>query len=1059
MVDQTVKHNQLARRALWLLERAHRRRSVRRLKAARRAFENVLELMSPHHPDRPACLGNLSSALRLQYQWTADTTALDRLVEVNELIVESLSGDHPDRHLHRGNLQQLVADLVTDPHRRSLLPRAVPLAREAAAGPAHRPAFREGLLACLDELFEQTEDTAVLKELVSLDRERAASAPASAPDAGAFLCDLGVSLRRLALATGDADQLAEAAAVGRRAVERCPTDHADRARCLIGLSNSLHALFLHRDRSPATLRESVAVGRQAVDAAPEGHPDRASCLTGLGIALRTLFEETRELDALREAVRVSREAAAEDETEDARRARHLANLSAADQELFKRTGDREAILEAVAASREAVRLSPPSTRVRAGRISDLGNALLILSHGLPAGPTEHSSAPDAPVPRTDEAPPLREAVRVAREAVAASPGEDQDRGRWQSNLSLAARALFEHTGDPAALDEAVHAARDAVASAAAGTTARATALVTLIRALAQRPSGLGVLREMSACCADLEAIATTPRNRVIGHLHLGRAATAAGRPEEALTAYEKAVAWLPEVAPRELLRPDREHGLAELAGLPAEAASAALDLERPEQALLLLEHARGLLLREGMGGRDGLDTLRRSDPAAAEELVRLRELLNASDRTGVDLYHDSGSRENAGLVPATTQQADRSRRHRELAGRWEVLLTRIRALPGLQDFLLPPTVESLRGRPLDGPVVLVNPSPLRCDALILDRDSSVRSLRLDCDYDELREQAKAFERSPLTEPRTVPGPSPGEARLRDRLTWLWEHVSRPVLAELGLLSPTPPAPEDAPRVWWCPIGVAAFLPLHAAGRHGTAARDGAATVMDHVVSSYTSTVQALQPHHDRHTTETVRPAPARDRLVVVEVSEPPGASALPGARLEARRLAELVPDLTSLAGPRATRDAVLRALPTHGIAHFACHAVTDPRSPSLNQLLLHDHASAPLTAIELSALNVPHGRLAFLSACETSRSSERLADEAVHIATAFQLAGFRHVIGTLWPVQDSAAARIADDFYTDLARSFDADGSARILHRAVHALRADDPDRPSRWAAHIHLGG
>lgn len=165
-----------------------------------------------------------------------------------------------------------------------------------------------------------------------------------------------------------------------------------------------------------------------------------------------------------------------------------------------------------------------------------------------------------------------------------------------------------------------------------------------------------------------------------------------------------------------------------------------------------------------------------------------------------------------------------------------------------------------------------------------------------------------------------------------------------------------------------------------------------------------------------------------------------------------------MPNLTRLAGPQATRDAVLSALPRHRIAHFACHAVTDPRFPALNQLLLHDHLTAPLTAIELSALNVPDAELAYLSACETARSNEALIHEAVHIATAFQLAGYRHVVATLWPVADNAAGRIADDFYTGLAPSLTIDDTARTLHRAMCGLRADTPQEPSRWAAHIHLG-
>jgi CHAT domain-containing protein len=61
------------------------------------------------------------------------------------------------------------------------------------------------------------------------------------------------------------------------------------------------------------------------------------------------------------------------------------------------------------------------------------------------------------------------------------------------------------------------------------------------------------------------------------------------------------------------------------------------------------------------------------------------------------------------------------------------------------------------------------------------------------------------------------------------------------------------------------------------------------------------------------------------------------------------------------------------------------------------------------------------------------------------------------VIATLWPVADAAAGRIATDFYTELGPSLDTDDTARALHRAVRALREDALDRPSLWAAHIHL--
>ncbi|WP_425424287.1 CHAT domain-containing protein [Streptomyces chattanoogensis] len=72
--------------------------------------------------------------------------------------------------------------------------------------------------------------------------------------------------------------------------------------------------------------------------------------------------------------------------------------------------------------------------------------------------------------------------------------------------------------------------------------------------------------------------------------------------------------------------------------------------------------------------------------------------------------------------------------------------------------------------------------------------------------------------------------------------------------------------------------------------------------------------------------------------------------------------------------------------------------------------------------------------------------------------TAFPLAGYRHVVGTLWRLADNAAARIADNFSFGLAPSFHADDTARMPHRAVCGLRGDAPDKPSGWAAPIHPG-
>ena len=110
----------------------------------------------------------------------------------------------------------------------------------------------------------------------------------------------------------------------------------------------------------------------------------------------------------------------------------------------------------------------------------------------------------------------------------------------------------------------------------------------------------------------------------------------------------------------------------------------------------------------------------------------------------------------------------------------------------------------------------------------------------------------------------------------------------------------------------------------------------------------------------------------------------------------------------------------------------------------------------------LAHTRLPHAQLAYLSACRTARNdSVDLIDEGIHLTSAFQLAGFPHVIGTLWPIFDATAVRVAKDFYTRLESApgmLDVNSSAQALHDSIQDLRHRYLVRPSCWAAYIHAG-
>ena len=398
-------------------------------------------------------------------------------------------------------------------------------------------------------------------------------------------------------------------------------------------------------------------------------------------------------------------------------------------------------------------------------------------------------------------------------------------------------------------------------------------------------------------------------------------------------------------------------------------------------------------------------------------------------------------------------------RRMTLAREWDALVGQVRGRPGFADFLRPPRLETLLPAAEGGPVVILNVSRWRCDALVV-ATSGVDVVRLpDLKQDDLVARTRAYldavgARQGETErgafrrdaEATVAAASV-EAELDRCLRWMWDAFAGRILDHLGATT-TPTG--HWPRVWWCPTGPLTLLPLHAAGDHR--AGDGR-TVLDRVVSSYTPSLRALV---DARASGRRGPDGAQ-RMLFVGMPTTPHQADLPNVPREARLVTRLLGDrCTPLLGERATRDAVLDALPGHGWAHFACHGEQNLVTPSLGGVLLQD---GPLTVTDLAAQRY-RGEFAYLSGCKTAVGGVNLPDEAITLAAALHHAGYRHVIATLWSVWDEEAAQVAEDVYRAVVAdgTLHADGAARALHDAVRRLRVGRRDRPSAWTPFAHTG-
>ncbi|RSO09115.1 hypothetical protein DMH26_01925 [Streptomyces sp. WAC 05379] len=427
-------------------------------------------------------------------------------------------------------------------------------------------------------------------------------------------------------------------------------------------------------------------------------------------------------------------------------------------------------------------------------------------------------------------------------------------------------------------------------------------------------------------------------------------------------------------------------------------------------------------------------------------------------------------------------------RRMALAREWDNLVEQVRALPGFEDFLNPPSSESLLPAAEKGPVVVVNVSRWRCDAIIVQREG-VSSLALErLTLEETVERANRYllllqqeeaASSAHSDASATAAREPGRASTRDQLRaaeavyaaqsdvdemlsemqeWLWEVVADPVLTALHLTA-TPSGPTSTwPRIWWCPTGPLTLLPLHSAGYHSEPATQHRRTVLDRVVSSYTPTLRALLQARAPAAAgeEPTRAAGGTDRFLLVEV-DAPGQVPLQRAA-EHAVLAEKVPAtrLTVLADGQATVAAIRGGLSAHRWVHFSCHGDQNLADPSRGGLLLYD---ATLTISDVATEHF-HGDFVGLSACKTAVGGVELLDEGITLAAALHYTGYRHVVAALWSVQDVASAEIFADLYREIIKDNTVvpDLAPAALHDAVRRLRNRHPDWPHVWTPFTHTG-
>ncbi|KAF5012640.1 hypothetical protein FDECE_1271, partial [Fusarium decemcellulare] len=838
---------------------------------------------------------------------------------------------------------------------------------------------------------------------------------------------------------------------------------------------------------------AVSKAKQAIAATVPDDPHKAKMLSNLALYTSSRYKMKSKVDDLNMAIRYGEEAVATVGLDDETRGVLLGNLAACFADRFHLLGHLEDLHLCIAGGQNSVSSLPRDSPVLPSQLSNLSSGFQV-RYDQTGDPEDIQkaierakecldlTAPGTPTRRVflntlakayhrrfwveRQLGDLETAICLTEEAVAESTADDFIKSFLLSDLSAAYAVKFKETGDPTNLDLGIKRAELGLTMALPNqinTTkllANLASLFSLRFILKRDPSdqklaierseaavaataptqpnlailkgNLGVLlravgddtsrqRALSLFLEASEHISSPPKDRIRFACDAANILAKKGDWVEASRVFEMAVNLLPLIAPRQLHQERQQSILEEFEGLATHAASAALEAKRPtSDAVRLLELGRGIITGLRFGIRTDLNKLRKTHPELADKFEQLRDELDSPTPTGPDFAVTAGT-----LAPRTSDRHD-------VSAQLDAVIGRIRLLDGFEDFLQPPTVDELRVAASSGPIVFINVSEFRRDALIIQPDG-IRSLPLHRLHEsDIKQKAEDIQ--------SIRSATGSRKLMTGVLEWLWDVVVGPILDHLGYLE----CPKgEWPRIWWIPTGWLSLLPLHAAGYHSPPFNKSA---LDRVISSYSSSVKALR--YARETSQTL-PGPVIDKsAVLVSMATTPRQPPLSFSEEEVSKLDSILPrSMQKLKLDRPDTQDVLKGLANCSIFHFAGHGESHLTNPSKSLLLTTDWETNPLTVEAIFGLKLRENSpcLAYLSACSTSENhAANLHDEAIHLVTACQLAGFQHVVGSMWEVSDRYSVDAAEQIYqviTNGGEAIDGDKISLAVHLAVRRLR------------------
>ncbi|KAL5634428.1 hypothetical protein ACGC1H_002473 [Rhizoctonia solani] len=984
-------------------------------------------------------LANLGGSLNYRFQHLGELSDLEKAIEHSSRALALTPASHPELSHRLSNLA------ASHSSRFMLLSESIDLekaiehqSRAIMVAPDGYPRLSTMLTnlgALHNYQFQQLGELGDLGKAIEYTSRALALTPDGHPRLPIMLTNLGGSHSYRFQQLGELYDLEQAIAYHSGALGLTPNNHPHLPAILANLGASHSHRFL-RLGNLDDLDKAIEYNSRALTLTPDSHIDVSSRRAFLGVAYKNRFERLGELEDLERAIENETRALALTPQGHLDLSSRLANLGTSLSSRFKRLGELGDIEKAIEYDARALASTPDShpdlpSRLAnlgashadrfhsVGKLSDLEQAIKYESRAIDLTPEGHpqlsgwltniGASYKSRYERLREVDDLEKAIEYSSRALALTPDGHPDLSVKHFNRAMSYFYYYEHTNDPTHLQDSLHSFR-----------------------------------------AATQPLFGAPRTRFHHALQWARLASDChflGYIE----AYQTTLDLLPQFIWLGATTHQRYHDLSTIDTLAVDAAYTAILSADYALALEWLEHARCVVWNQHLMLRSPLDQLKSVNPTLATQLQTVANQLHSAS------YESRASREFQALTSGLTTAEKAALERRCLAQEYEHLLSQARTIPGFEEFLRPIKVTELVRATRNGPLVVISCHKERCDALVVLPDQDKIGHVPLPNFNEKKARRARSEVAVSIESRQSKEPGVERRPFADGecyhdfgnvLTDLWSDVVKPVLDFLGYTNDPPAA--SMPHIIWCPTGPISFLPLHAAGDYD----QPRSRVFDYVISSYTPTLTALLE-------STPYSFTSQSRVLAIGQEHTPGHSSLPGTTRElacVKARTQHKAKYTELVNDHATTSAVVDAMEQHDWVHLACHAHQNVDDATHSGFFLHDGV---LDLASINRRSLKNKGLAFLSACQTATGDERLADEAVHLASGMLMAGYTSVIATMWSVNDSDGPLVADEVYRQLVQ----DGqlghgeAGKALHEAVGVLREKVGEQEfGRWVPYIHIG-